>query len=137
MTARPAAPFVLLEDNLSPGGQARIFENPLRVIRCYAPDDVPRTLDAMAGAVGEGHYLAGFLAYELGYVLEPKLAPLLPSDRSAPLIWMGVFPACRTWPPTARRPGAVRSLALPPPVRAGGRLDLRRRRHAGPAEGPV
>ncbi|MEQ1673115.1 MAG: aminodeoxychorismate synthase component I, partial [Hyphomicrobium sp.] len=38
-----------------------------------------------------GLYAAGFFSYELGYVLEPKLAPLLPPKRAMPLLWFGVY----------------------------------------------
>lgn len=95
MTAAPGTPYVLLEDHLNRARPARLFDDPVRIIRCDAPEDVPAALDAMAGANADGHYLAGFLAYELGYVLEPKLLPLLPPRCSQPLIWMGVFPRCR------------------------------------------
>jgi len=43
--------------------------------------------------LADGHYVAGYLAYELGYLLEPKLAPLLADRLDGPLIWMGVFDA--------------------------------------------
>lgn len=95
MTEVPGTPYVLLEDHLDPARPARLFDDPISIIRCDAPGDVPAALDAMAEASADGHYLAGFLAYELGYVLEPKLLPLLPPRRSQPLIWMGVFPCCR------------------------------------------
>jgi para-aminobenzoate synthetase / 4-amino-4-deoxychorismate lyase len=95
MTEVPGTPYVLLEDHLDPDRPARLFDDPIRIIRCDAPEDVPAALDAMAAANADGHYLAGFLAYELGYVLEPKLLPLLPPHRSQPLIWMGIFPHCR------------------------------------------
>jgi aminodeoxychorismate synthase component I len=35
--------------------------------------------------------VAGYFSYELGYLLEPKLCGLLPSRRSVPLLWFGVF----------------------------------------------
>lgn len=95
MTGVPGTPYVLLEDHLDPARPARLFDDPIRIIRCDVPEDVPAALDAMAAANADGHYLAGFLAYELGYVLEPKLLPLLPPHRPQPLIWMGVFPRCR------------------------------------------
>lgn len=98
MTELPGTPFVLLENHLDPDRPARLFDDPIRVIRCNDPEDVPAALDAMAVANADGHYLAGFLAYELGYVVEPKLRPLLPTHRELPLIWMGVFPRCREVP---------------------------------------
>ncbi len=38
-----------------------------------------------------GRWLAGYLSYEAGYLLEPKLKPLLPEGRKAPLLCFGVF----------------------------------------------
>ncbi len=111
MTDVPGTPFVLLEDHLDPARAARLFDDPVRIIRCDDPEGVPAALDAMAAARAEGHYLAGFLAYELGYVLEPKLLPLLPTRRSQPLIWMSVFPGCREIAPAVDPPLAPYSPA--------------------------
>lgn len=38
-----------------------------------------------------GAWLAGYASYELGYVLEPKLAGLMPENRRVPLLQFGVF----------------------------------------------
>lgn len=38
-----------------------------------------------------GKWLAGYLSYEAGYLLEPKLKELLPENRKAPLLCFGVF----------------------------------------------
>jgi para-aminobenzoate synthetase/4-amino-4-deoxychorismate lyase len=86
-----ANPFVLIDDSLSPGGDAWLFENPVEVIACDDPAGVEQALDRIAEAGREGLHAAGFLAYELGYLLEPKLAPLLPGNRRQPLVWMGLF----------------------------------------------
>jgi para-aminobenzoate synthetase/4-amino-4-deoxychorismate lyase len=48
-------------------------------------------LAAIEKATESGLYAAGFLSYELGYLLEPRLAPLLPDERNQPLLWMGLF----------------------------------------------
>ena len=45
-----------------------------------------------AGVAG-GLHAAGFFAYELGYVLEPKLAALMPEKRNVPLLWIGLYKA--------------------------------------------
>lgn len=84
-------PFVLIDDSLSPGGNAWLFENPVEIVVCDDPDDVNEALDRIAGAGSRGLYAAGFMAYELGYLLEPRLAPLMPAERRQPLIWMGLF----------------------------------------------
>jgi para-aminobenzoate synthetase/4-amino-4-deoxychorismate lyase len=84
-------PFVLIDDSLSPGGDAWLFEDPVEIVACDDPTDVNEALDRIAVAGRDGLYAAGFLAYELGYLLEPRLAPLLPEGRRQPLIWMGLF----------------------------------------------
>jgi para-aminobenzoate synthetase component 1 len=45
----------------------------------------------MEKARNDGLWLAGSMAYELGYVLTPKLAKRLPEGRSEPLLRFGVF----------------------------------------------
>jgi len=86
------APYVLIDDTTTPNS-ALLFTNPLDVLTCRHPQDVAAVLAKIDQALEDGHHVAGYLAYELGYVLEPKLAPLLPLERDGPLIWMGVFDA--------------------------------------------
>lgn len=92
MNARPTAvPYVLLDDNSSPEGAGYLFTDPVDRLVCHDPETVPQTLAAIDAARNRGLYAAGFLAYELGYALEPKLGPLMPVARNTPLIWMGLF----------------------------------------------
>ena len=83
--------FVLLDDSLTPGGPCFLFEEPVEVVQCDDPDAVPGALETVASAGDRGLHAAGFFAYELGYLMEPKLAPLLPPGRDQPLLWMGLF----------------------------------------------
>lgn len=83
--------FVLLDNSTGPGARSLLFEHPIRIIRADKPDDVAEALDALKDAMGAGLHAAGFFSYELGYVLEPKLAPLLPKKRTIPLLWFGVY----------------------------------------------
>ncbi len=85
--------FVLLDNSSADGGASLFFREPLEIISAAEPDDVPAALARIEAALAAGRYVAGFLAYELGYVLEPKLAHLLPPDRKVPLIWFGVYGA--------------------------------------------
>lgn len=84
-------PFVLIDDSRSPGGNAWLFENPVEIVTCNDPAGVNEALDRIAGAGPRGLYAAGFMSYELGYLMEPRLAPLLPAGRRQSLIWMGLF----------------------------------------------
>ncbi|HEX4028130.1 MAG TPA: hypothetical protein VHX18_10950, partial [Rhizomicrobium sp.] len=55
------------------GGPRRVFSAPLEVIRADTAAQVPQALTAMAAALAQGHHVAGWLDYELGYALEPRL----------------------------------------------------------------
>lgn len=91
----PTPPFVLIDDARATreADGAWLFSNPQNVIQCDRTEDAPKALSAIDDAIAAGAYVAGFLSYELGYALEPKLSPLMPDDRTTPLLWMGVFDA--------------------------------------------
>lgn len=81
-------PFVLLEDRH--GGETLCFDRCHQVIEAHSYDAVPGTLAAMLEAQSAGNFLAGYAAYELGYLFEPRLAPLAPA-LGGPLLQFGVF----------------------------------------------
>lgn len=83
--------FVLLDNSSADGGASLFFRDPVDIISAAEPADVPGALRRIEEALAAGRYVAGFLAYELGYVLEPKLAHLLPKKRKVPLVWFGVY----------------------------------------------
>lgn len=76
---------VLLDDARLWPGHGIIFRNALSRITAQHAADVPRALSAIDRAVADGRYVAGAFAFELGYALEPRLAPLL-RDGNGPLI---------------------------------------------------
>lgn len=80
---------VVLDD--SRPGTAQLFLHPSDLIVAHELRDVPSALAAMQAALAAGHHLAGYLTYALGYALEPSLNHLMPADRTAPLLWFGVF----------------------------------------------
>lgn len=82
---------VLTDNARTRPGHAFLYEAPHQVIRAEHTGAVPDALAAMEDALGAGRHLAGFLAYELGYALEPRLARLIPDGRRVPLLWFGVF----------------------------------------------
>ena len=92
----PSPTASILLENQSPGGQIRHFREALEWIWAKNPEDVPAAFAKLEEAQKRGFWLAGFLSYELGYVLEPKLQNLLPENRDTPLLLFGVFkaPAC-------------------------------------------
>jgi para-aminobenzoate synthetase component I len=88
-----AAPFVCLDDSLS--GRTLLFERPVEILSASTPREAFKVLDRMESLRRSGLELAGYLAYELGYLFEPRLAPLLPDNRQVPLIRFGAFEAAR------------------------------------------
>jgi para-aminobenzoate synthetase / 4-amino-4-deoxychorismate lyase len=83
-------------------GQRQSFRTPRARISADGAAEVPAALAAAATALAAGHHVAGWLAYELGYALEPRLVPLLPAN--VPLLRLGVFdaPAADVPAPTGR-----------------------------------
>jgi para-aminobenzoate synthetase/4-amino-4-deoxychorismate lyase len=82
----------ILFDDARPGHERLLrFAAPLALIRADAPDEIPAAFDEIESALAAGRHVAGYLSYELGYLLEPRLAPLLPTQRALPLLWFGVF----------------------------------------------
>ncbi len=82
-------PFALLQDARPGHGAARLWmaEGGARIIRADAPEQLPEALTALERALARGCRAAGFLAYELGYLFEPRLRPLLPARHNLPLLW--------------------------------------------------
>ncbi|MEX0329455.1 MAG: aminodeoxychorismate synthase component I [Ruegeria sp.] len=76
-----------------PAGRGTRFDRPSRIIRADRADEVPQALAALDAARADGSWLAGYASYELGYVLEPRLAKLLPEGRRLPLLCFGVYDA--------------------------------------------
>ncbi|HET6389758.1 aminodeoxychorismate synthase component I [Hyphomicrobium sp.] len=99
-SAKPASPnlaegFVLLDNSTSLDAVSKLFEKPVEIIRADAPEDVEAALTALQAGIGRGLHAAGFFSYELGYLLEPRLAHLLPEQRKMPLLWFGLYSAPR------------------------------------------
>ena len=103
-TNRPM--LVILDD-----GPRRVFSEPLAVIRADSAAEVPEALAALEAALGRGHHVAGWLGYELGYALEPRLGGAAPQKRKSPLLRLGVFGA-----PSAEAPPATRARAYAGPL---------------------
>ncbi len=83
-----AHPFILLDDQLA--GTARFYDRPVEIISAHRPEEVDAAMARIQSRLDAGFHLAGYMAYETGFVLEPKLRSLLSHDGS-PLILMGVF----------------------------------------------
>ncbi|MDY7097035.1 MAG: aminodeoxychorismate synthase component I [Pseudomonadota bacterium] len=88
-------PFVLLDDARASGGaDALLYEAPARIFAAYHAHDVDRILEqAEAARLDTGGQLAGYIGYEAGLALEPKLSGLADgrSGAAGPLVWLGLF----------------------------------------------
>ena len=87
-------PFVLLDDARKEGASdGRLYSAPVEVVRALRARDVIPALERLRVLSREGYHLAGYIAYEAGLALEPRLTPRLPSRTGAlgPLLWFGAF----------------------------------------------
>lgn len=101
-----------------PGGT--LFDTPQTIIRADTPAGIVPALAAMQAAQARGMWLAGYVAYEVGHALNPRLAGLsLPSDM--PLILMGVFDRPR--PAPSLPDSSLASTGTPRPLWSRERYD--------------
>lgn len=106
--------MILLEDG--PDGQAALFERARETVVVWNPQDLAPALARLDAARGAGAFVAGYLSYEAGYGMEPRLAALLPKDRSTPLLAMAVCDApIAADAALARAAEAAGQVALGPP----------------------
>jgi para-aminobenzoate synthetase component I len=83
--------YCLIEDRGA--GETLLFAKPRKLIAAHRAEEVASAFAAMQQASVDGFYLAGYVAYECGYALEPRLAPLARPSRGKPLLIFGVFDA--------------------------------------------
>ncbi len=78
-------PFVLLDFE----GRRQLYRRPSRIVETRNPEQVVSTIEELRGATA-----AGFIGYESGYALEPRLHHLChaPATGDPPLLWFGIFP---------------------------------------------
>ncbi len=93
-------PFVLLDDARSAesAADALLYEAPRALFVAHRPGEVEAVLAAAEAARREqGGSLAGYIAYEAGLALEPRLAGTVAARSGAmgPLVWLGLFDAPR------------------------------------------
>ncbi|MBN8244005.1 aminodeoxychorismate synthase component I [Nitratireductor aquimarinus] len=86
----------LFRDDMA--GRELFFSRPRDVLIAWDGPSFDDMLARAEKARSDGFWLAGYMAYEAGYLLEPKLKPLLPeglqqAGRRGPLLCFGVFDA--------------------------------------------
>ncbi len=82
------APYILLDDASKGGTTARLYRDPVDIIRADTPAGVGPALDRLRAARVRSLHAAGYLAYEAGAALAPKPIGMA---TDAPLLWFGVF----------------------------------------------
>ncbi len=98
----PLAPFILLDDARTQGASdARLYHRLHEVIVARRADEVEPALARIRVLTAQGHDMAGYIAYEAGLALEPRLAPLAAarSGAAGPLLWFGAFNGFETIAP--------------------------------------
>ncbi|MEP3476444.1 MAG: aminodeoxychorismate synthase component I [Hyphomicrobiales bacterium] len=90
------APFVLLENSLDQSEGGHLFQDPHEIITAYSLSEIASAFDQISNALKQGHYVAGFMTYELGLAFEDKLHHQLSKKietqaETQPLLWFGVF----------------------------------------------
>lgn len=85
-----SAPFVLLDDSRTPhlAGPSLLFHSPDHIIQAKTFEEVPAALEALDAAHAKGLHTAGWIAYEVAAIFEPRLAPRMTRLADEPLIWM-------------------------------------------------
>jgi para-aminobenzoate synthetase/4-amino-4-deoxychorismate lyase len=89
-----AEPFILLDDARAQGAaDARLYRDPVEMIVARRADEVEPALEKLRQLSARGLHLAGYLAYEAGLCLEPRLTALAAKRTGAagPLVWFGAF----------------------------------------------
>ncbi|ADH84955.1 aminodeoxychorismate synthase component I [Desulfurivibrio alkaliphilus] len=86
--------FVFLESARLSAENRRslLFARPLKMLTLRPGTSAADFLAALEAELQQGHYLAGWFAYEFGYLLEPRLQRLL-TAQPAPLAVLGVYAA--------------------------------------------
>lgn len=85
-------PVALFDDNLG-DSPTRCLSVCVDTFRFDAPAQIESTFDAIARAQAAGHWVAIAAAFELGYALETRLAPLRRASKT-PLLQAWVFARC-------------------------------------------
>ncbi len=98
--AEKDGPFVFLETSRVVEDErcSYLFTRPVRILEAFDADQVELARRTADEALGAGYWIAGYWAYELGYLFESRLVGLLDMHRPrGPLMWLGVFRKPEVW----------------------------------------
>ncbi len=102
-----------------PQGVPALFDGAVAVIVAQRPGEVLRAFARAEGWRQRGYWIAGYVAYEAGYVLEPRLRREIPRRRPGPLVAFGVYSAPQPAGPLLDRAAAEgqgTTMTAPEPV---------------------
>lgn len=68
-----------------------LFEQASELVFAWQGDDLLSAVARLDAARAAGQWIAGYVPYEAGYALEPKLAHLMPGGREGPLLAFGIY----------------------------------------------
>lgn len=104
---------------LAASGRDRLYARPVEMIVAWTVAEVGGALTRLDEALANGLHAAGYLTFEAGLALEPRLAALaspLPPERG-PLLWFGLFESFTDlpddWTKTLEAEGAAAGPAEP------------------------
>lgn len=99
-----AEPFILLDDARPQGAShARLYRDPAEQLVAQRAEEVLPALERVEALSRAGYEMAGYIAYEAGLALEPRLAARAQERCGAagPLLWFGAFAGYETIPANA------------------------------------
>ena len=74
-----------------PGGQAALFARPRALFVAQQASEVQAALAAAEDARAAGAWIAGYIGYEAGYAMEPRLQRVMPEAPGGPLVCLAAF----------------------------------------------
>lgn len=74
-----------------PGETPALFRQARGLVVAGTPDELRPALERAEAARQAGAWVAGWVGYEAGYALEPRLTRLMPEGRRGPLLVLGLF----------------------------------------------
>lgn len=86
----PPPPFAFFDNKLDADGGAWLLTGLVEDVVCHDADGWQACLQRLDEAARQGAWVAVAAAYELGYAIEPRLRPLLPSGHG-PLLQAWIF----------------------------------------------
>ena len=87
--------LILFDDAREGGAQPRLYWQPSQLIVANELDEVVPALDRIRSGLQSGKHAAGYIAYEAGHALDPKLAASFRKP-AGPLLCFGLFEGFET-----------------------------------------